>query len=235
MASAINPPKKISRRQELRQDTVVTAYARSYGFFEENRGLVIGIGVGVVVLIAAIIGFVYYQNVQAEEAQVLLSEVLPAYEAGRFQEALEGASGDGGLLAIVNEYGGTPAGNLAAFYAADSYYNLGNYEEARDFFLEYDGDDSIIAASALAGAAMANENLEAYEAAGDLFLRAVRVYPDELTAPRYLMNAGRAYEEAGALDDARAAYERVLNEYPDAPVASDVELRLARVTARAAS
>lgn len=235
MASAINPPKKISRRHELRQDTVVTAYARSYGFFEENRGLVIGIGVGVVVLIAAILGYVYYQNQRADEAQVLLSEVLPAYEAGRFQEALDGASGDGGLLYLADAYGGTPAGNLAAFYAADSHYNLGNYEAARDFFLDFDGDDSIIAASALAGAAMANENLGAYEEAGDLFLRAVGVYPDELTAPRYLMGAGRAYEEAGALDDAQAAYERVLNEYPDAQVAGDVELRLARVAARTTS
>ena len=52
--STLNPTRKVSRRHELREDTVVTAYARALGYFENNRSVVFG-AAAVILLIATLI------------------------------------------------------------------------------------------------------------------------------------------------------------------------------------
>jgi TolA-binding protein len=56
------------------------------------------------------------------------------------------------------------------------------------------------------------------------------MYSSDATSPGYFMAAGRAFEAAGERADARRAYERVRDEYPDSQEARDIEFYLARVT-----
>ena len=55
--STYKAPKRKNRRQELREDKVVTFYTQFLDFFEENRGVVFG-ALGAVVLLI-IMGFGY--------------------------------------------------------------------------------------------------------------------------------------------------------------------------------
>ncbi len=230
--STLNPPKSISRKHELREDKVITFYARAWQFVDENRNVVYAALAGVVVLVAAIVGYVLYQNAQAAEAEEMLAGIVALYEDGSYQQALEGTADRLGLLEIADEYGGTPAGNLAHFYAADALFNLGEYDRALEHFSAFDVSRDLIGASALAGQAAVYEVREEFERAADLYRRAAYHFENPLTTPEYLFSAGRAFELAGLQDEAVEQYEAILNEYPESTQASNIEVYIARASAK---
>lgn len=230
--STINPPGHISKRQELREDRVITFYARAWEFFDRNRALVYGALGLVVLLVVGIVAYVLYQQSQDEEAQQLLGQVLPLYESESYQAALDGAEGQPGLLEIAEEYGGTDAGNIARLYAADALFQIGEHDRALEFFEAFDREEGIIGASAYAGEAAVHENQGNFERAGDLYLRAAEFFENELTTPRYLFEAAQAYEQAGDVEAAREAYTTIRQEYPESQEAADIDKYLARIEAR---
>ncbi len=229
--STINAPQKLSRRQELREDQLTTFYARSWGFFEENKTLVYGALAAVVVAVAAIIGYGFWQSAQADEAQVEMAASVRAYEAGNLQEALDGTDQNLGLLDIIDRYGGTEAGNLAHFYAADAYFQLGHMDQALEHFSDFDKGDNLLGASAFAGEAAIHEVQGDHDRAGDLYTRAASVYESDVTSAEYLMKAGRSYEAAGSFSDARRAYTRVQDDFSASTAAQNVGVALARLDA----
>lgn len=229
--STLNPTKKISRRQELRKDTVVTFYARVWQFFDQNRKLVYGILAGVAVVIVALIGNAFYNNARQSEALAKMAGAVQAYEQGNYREALDGTADFVGLLAIIDDYGSTDAGNLARFYAADALFRLGEYDEALKYFKEFDKPDNIIGASAVAGEAAVYEHKGEYKRAGDLYRKAAEMVDTDLISAQYLLDAARSYEAAGDYRRARDAYEEIRERYPDAPAARKVDMYLARLDA----
>lgn len=230
--STLSAPKKISKRQELREDTVVTAYAKSWAFVDQNKSLVIGAAVGVLVLIVAAFGWGFYQASQESAAQDRFAEALRLYEAGDYQVALSGTETSIGLLEVANAYGGTDAGNLAQFYVADAYFQLGDMDSALEYFQAYDKGDDIVGASAYAGEAAIYEAQGDFEAAGEHYLSAAAAYDNDAFAPDYLVKAGLAFETAGAFPKAISAFETIQDDYPDAVQRTNVEVLLARVKAK---
>ncbi len=230
--STLNPPKRISKKHELREDAVITSYARAWGYFDQNRKLVYGALAGLVVLVALVVGYVLYQNQQSQEAEEHLARIIVVYEEGSYQEALDGTPENLGLLEIAEEYGSSTAGNLAHFYAADALYNLGEYERALEHFQEFDKPEGFLGASAIAGAAAVHENQGDYERAADLYADAARFFENPLSSPQYLLSAGRAYESAGNYAEAQRAYEKIRNDYPDSNVASQIDVYIARAAAK---
>lgn len=228
--STLNPTRKISRRHELREDKVVTVYARLLDLTDRYRTYFYGAIAAVVVIILAFIAWSFMQTAKQQEALDAMAASVSAYEAGSWQTALDGTGADLGLLDIVDEYGGTDAGNLARFYAADAYFRLGNYEEALPLFRSYDRDGNIVGASATAGEAAILESRGEHEDAARLYSRAATMYPSDATSPSYFMSAGRAFEAAGETADAERMYERIRDEYPESQEARDIEFHLARVS-----
>lgn len=230
--STLNPPKPITKRQEMRQDAVLSTYAKAWDFVHKNRPLVYGAIAVVVLLILGIIGWNVLQNQKAEKAQAALGVALRPYEEGDFQTALDGTESTPGLLEVAREYGGTDPGNLAQYYVADSYFRLGNYDEALRWFEEFDAEKNIVGASALAGMAAIYESRGEYDQAGNFYRRAATQFESELTSPQYLLDAGRAYEAEGAYDRALEVYERIRDAYPESSLASGMTFYIARVQAK---
>ncbi len=230
--STLNPPKSISRRHELREDTVVTAYARAWQYFDRNRTLVYGILAGIVVLVLLVIGWFWYQNVQGAEATEHLGRIVPLYEEGNYQQALDGSEDRLGLAAIADQYGSTDAGNLARFYAANAHFELGNFEEAQTYFSRFKKGDDLLGASAIAGEAASLEEQGEFRRAGDLYVRAARHLESAAASPQYLLDAGRVYEEAGEYGRAVEAYQMIADNYEDAPVVTNLDAFIARAEAR---
>ncbi len=229
----LKPRRKASKRQELREDTVVTWYARALQFYDQYKQQLIYGGLALVVLILGFAGYQAYMSSQNAEAEEMLGQIVGVYEQGNFQQALEGTSDAAGLLEIIDEYGATETGNLARFYAADAFYNLGEYERSLELFQAYDKDDNYLGASAYAGMGASYASLEQYQDAAEAYDEAADIYSNQGTTPLYLQEAASNYEEAGQLARARALYERIQEEYPDSPQAEQVAIHLARLEARA--
>lgn len=230
--TALKTPEKTSRRQELRQNIFVDLYARALLFYDEYQRVAQGIGVAFLMLLLAIPGYIYYHQQQEQEANERLGQILSVYDQGNYQQALDGTGNRAGLLTIADDYGGTDAGNLAAFYAANSLYQLEEYDRALEYFQQYEKDEDFLGASAYAAQATIQENKGAFERAGELYRQAASQYSNKLTAPRFLLSAGQAYEEAGQYDAAVEAYQRIQDEYPDSDQAGEAERFMARAEVR---
>jgi len=232
--SALKTPEKTSRRQELRQNMLVELYGRLLMLYEDNRQLVYGLGVGLLALALAVPGYMYYHQQQSKQANKMLGQILPAYEQGEYDQALNGSGQRAGLLTISDEYGGTNAGNLATFYAANALYEQGNYDKALTYYQRFEKSNDFIGASAYAAEASIYETRGDYERAASKYEQAASQYDNKLTAPRYLLEAGQAYEDAGNYSAAEQAYKKIKEQYPEADEAETVERYLARVRARLA-
>lgn len=230
--TALKTPKKTSRRQELRQNKLVELYGRLLLFYEENKNLAHGLGIGLIALILAVPGYMYYHQQQEAQANEMLGQILPAYEQGNYEQALNGSAQGTGLLTIADDYGNTNAGNLATFYAASALYEQGEYDRALEYYQQFDKGNDFIGASALAAEAAIYESRGELGKAAEYYERAASQYQNKLTAPRYLLEAGQAYEEAGQYQSARDVYQKVKSEYPESEQAGEVERYLARVNAR---
>jgi tetratricopeptide (TPR) repeat protein len=232
--SALKTPEKTSRRQELRQNMLVELYGRLLLFYEEYRQVVHGLGIGLVALILAVPGYMYYQQQQAAQANEMLGKILPTYEQGNYEQALNGTGQRAGLLSIADNYGGTDAGNLATFYAANALYEQGEYDRALQYYQQFEKANDFFGASAYAAEASIYENRGEHDKAASHYEQAAAQYKNKLTAPGYLLEAGQSYEDAGNLAAAQEAYRKVLDMYPEADEAQMVERHLARVKAKQA-
>jgi tetratricopeptide (TPR) repeat protein len=177
----------------------------------------------------------YYQQQRAAQANEMLGQILPTYEQGNYEQALNGSGQQAGLLTIADDYGGTPAGNLATFYAASALYRQQEYDRALEYYQQFDRGNDYIGASAFAAEAAIYEGRGELQRAASHYEQAAEQYPNKLTAPRHLLEAGQAYEDAGEYGAAERVYRRIKEEYPESDQADQVDRYLARVRARQAS
>ena len=227
--STLTPTRKVSRKHELREDKVVTFYARVLGLVENNRTAVYGGLVGIGVILAAIFLFSYFQSTRNLKALEQMSEAVSRYESGDYTTAIDGDMLFSGLVEVAEKFGSTKAGNLARFYAADALFRTGDLERSLAFFEAFDKDDDYIGASAYAGEAAIHETNGNFNEAGALYLRAATVFESEVTSPDYLVKAARSYEAAGDVSSARNVYDQLREEYPVSREGLNVEFYLARI------
>lgn len=229
--STLKPTRKVSRRHELREDTVVTFYARALDVMENQRNVVYG-ALGVIALVVVfILGMGWYTSNQNDKALAEMAFAVSRYEAGAFQASLDGDITFTGLLDIADSYGSTPSGNLARFYAADALYRVGDMDRALEYFRDYDKSGDYLGASAYAGEAAILEAKGEYSKAGDLYMRAATVFSSEISSPQYLMDAARAFEAAGENDKALRAYRTVESDYEEVAQARNIAFHIAQNTA----
>ena len=201
-------------------------------FYEEQKRLVTWLGAGAAVVIAGILGFNYIRGAQADSADELLGSVLKYYEDGDFRTALEGTGETLGLLDIIDQHGGTPAGNMARFYAGDALFRVADYEGALEHFERFDASSDIVGASAVAGTAAILEINGDFERAGDLYRRAAGMDENFLHGPRYLVASARAYIQAEDYAEAESVLEEVQEQYPGSELSDEVTFQLGYVRAR---
>ena len=191
--STYKAPKRMSRRQELREDKVVTAYSRFMEYFDENRNVVFGILGGLVLLVIMGFGYGFFKDQQESQAQAELSRAVRLYEADNWRGALDGTESTTGFLEVVDKFGGTKAGNLAVYYAADAFLNLNEHEEALKMFNRFDHNADALGAGAYAAEAAIYEDQGEFDKAADRYKDAAMIFESDFTSARYLESAGRNY------------------------------------------
>lgn len=211
---------------------MVSFYAEAWDYFDRNRSLVYGALAVIALVVVGAVGWTFYSSAQADEADELLGGIISTYEQGNYEEALQGTGDQRGLLYIAEEYGGTHAGNMAHFYAADALFQTGQNEQALEHWQAFDKERDLLGAGAYAGMAAVYEEQGNHDEAGSYYQRAAEQYASEATSPQYLMQSARAYEEAGSYGEAREVLEQIEEEYPESGQASQVPIALARIEAK---
>ncbi len=222
--------KKLSRK-EIKQDKFVETYYKIFGFVQENSQRVILYGVMFVVLVFAVIFYVSNRQQKNEAAGMELSRVMNLFDTGNYQEAIDGQPGTPiiGLKKIVEEYGGTPNGETAKIFLADSYNLMGKTDEAYKYYKDYDGSIKLYEATALAGQAGYYSAKNNYSEAAKLYEKAANVSDTNVLNAEYLLKAGINYMKSGDNTEAKKAFETVQNDYKTSSSASKVQQYLVQL------
>ena len=202
-------------------EMLASAQTQGENFFEKNSKMVVVAIVVIFALAAAIFG---YKKVIVEprmtKAQEMLFEAQYQFESQNadFALALNGNENTPGFAQVVEQYGNTPAGNLARMYAAACSLRLGELEQAEGYIAKFNDVKGIPGqiVNAMAAGIKGDIAVEKgdFESAAKLFEKAAKISDNNFSAPMYLRKAAMAYNAIGQADKAQALYKDILDTYP---------------------
>jgi len=192
---------------------------------------------------AIVLGYLGYNKFVAEpKGSVAMNDMFKAQQY--FDQAvngtekdslytltLNGGEGKFGMLDIINEYGGTPAANLASYYAGMSYLNLKDYTNAITHLQDFSSDDVMLNAISKGGIADAFVQLNQPEDALGYYESAVKLSSNEFTTPMYLFKAGNTALTVGKVDKALNYFNRIKNDYSSSNEAVDIDVFIGKAEA----
>ncbi len=184
--------------------------------------------VGGVVLVAGLVvwGIVVSGKRKQEFAARALDQARSVAESGNL--ALASSS----LQQVIQTYPGTEAAQEAVLTLNQVRLVNGQNELAavnlREFLNTKHDARYVAAANAMLGTAL--ENAREPAQAGAAYEKASDASDTDYLKAEYLVDAGRAYRDAGKTTDAEAAYRQVVNKYDKTPSLTEAQVRLAELT-----
>jgi tetratricopeptide (TPR) repeat protein len=225
--------KKITKK-EMKEDKLVTYYYKAKELATEYQGkILIGLGVVAVIVVGVIL---MNQNSSKNnlKANSLLAKVYPLYEGGQFKDAIEGKKLENisGLKQITDEYGSTEAGEMAKLYLANSYYYIGEFDNALKYYKDFSGSGDIFKATSYAGMAACYETKKEYKDAAEYYKKAASVTKSNTNNAEYLLKAGINYIAAKQNSDAKELFLKIKEDYKTSMAAYEVDKYIAIVGGR---
>ncbi len=226
--------KEILKGGDEKLEVVEEALSKTEKFIENNQKI-ISIVIGALVVI--VLGYFglnkYYFEPREKEAQIQMFAAEKFFEQDSLNKALFGNGNNLGFIDMIDQYGSTKAGNLAAYYAGISYLRQGNYQEAINYLKKFDGNDQIIAPLAIGAMADAYVELNDLSKAADLYLKAAGKSDNEFTRPMMLFKAGRAFELSNNFKKAAETYEKIKKDFPNSTEGRTIDKYIERARGKA--
>ncbi|MFH6769958.1 tetratricopeptide repeat protein [Gaetbulibacter aquiaggeris] len=211
--------------------------SRTEAFVEKNQKYIFVI-IGLVA--AVVLGYLGYSEFIAKpkqanamndmfQAQKYFDQAVNGVEKDSlFTLSLNGGEGKFGMLDIIDEYGGTPAANLANYYAGTAYLRLKDYKKAIEHLNKFSSDDEILAPLAKGNIGDAFVQLNQLDDALDYYEQAAKMRDNDYTTPMYLYKAGTLALELGKAEKALTYFETIKEKYPNASEMDMVEVLLGK-------
>ncbi len=219
------------KKQETTYEEVVTeTVGKTEKFFEKNQKLITWALIAIIVIIGGYFANKYLvAQPRAEKASAEMFAAIQNFNVDEWQLALEGDENYAGFLDVVDNYGSTPQGSLAAHYAGICYLKLGDKENALAYLAKYDAASG--APAEIVNAQNLGLQADLYVDGGD-YAKAARLYRkaiEECTAagltPYFLKKLGLVEEALGNNEAAIEAFQRAKDEFG----VSDVDIYIARL------
>lgn len=193
------------------------AIAASEAFLIKYRKLVIGVGVALVVVIAAWVGGHFYLKSQNEKGQSELTLGEQYIQTGDWNKAIKGdGSTFKGYEKIAKSYPCTSAANIAHLYCGLAYFNLGNYKKAISELEDFSPKGDItVSANGLAALGNAYVAEKQYDKGVKYLKKAAEHADNAALSPLYLLQAGQVLESRGKKSEAHEIYVSIKTDYPD--------------------
>ena len=206
------------------------AHVQTESFFEKHSKMVV---VAIVVIFALATAIFGYKKLVTEprmnKAQEMLYQAQYRFEQQNadFALALNGDEIAPGFAEVAEQYGNTPAGNLANLYAAACSLRLGDFDAAQKYLNNYSDVDGIPGeiVNAMAAGIKGEIAVEKgdYAGAAAIFENAANVSDNNYSTPLYLRKAAMAYEAAGNADKAKKCLQIITDKYPSSIEAREAE------------
>lgn len=224
-----------NKKQEMAYEEVVTeTVSKTEKFFEQNGKLVTLVLAAIIVVVGGYFANKYLiAQPRAEKASAEMFAAIQNFNAEEWQVALDGDGNYAGFLEVIDNYGSTPQGSLAAHYAGVCYLKLGDKENALTYLAKYKAGKGapaeIINAQNIGLQADIVADGGDLKKAAALYTKAVEASANSLTAPYYLKKLGQVEEALGNTAAALAAYQRIADEYNTALEARDIDAFIGRL------
>lgn len=201
---------------------IVEVRDQGLSFFENNKTIILGVVFGLAALIIAY--FVYQTFVvkpAEQEATAALETAQVEFERDSFNRALVNPNpNELGFVDIVADYGNTPSGNLANYYAGVSYLNVGRYEVAISYMEDFDPNGTMLEAMKYGIIGDAQSELDNLDAAIGNYEKAMSAAGDNfITGGYYLNKLALLYRHQGKSAEALDAFKRLKRDYGQSPEA----------------
>lgn len=186
-------------------------------WWQKNQKAVLAV-VAVVVIVAG--GWFAYKNYVAdpkeENANLAIYHAEAYYREDSFKLALNGDGQFKGFLYVINNFGGTKAGNLAKYYAGISYLKSGDFNNAVKYLSDFTTDAKQIQMMAYGALGDAYSELKKNEDAINSYKKASETFEsDDLNASEYLFRAGLLSETTGKTKEAVDIYKELKDKFPN--------------------
>ena len=235
---------KAKERHQLKQNEFAETTRRVIDAAQEKRKQLLIGAVAAVVVVGGLGGFWMSRNARANEAGAKLgaamaiaqSTISPAstlpgatQPAGTYSS--ETARSEAALKAyqeVIATYPGTPAALSATYESAGELLDLGRPAEAEKLFADVAASNSELYSSvSRLGVAQCKVALKQYDEAIKLLTELSANRDGSLPLDGVLVQLAQAYAKAGKNQDARAAYQRVVDEFSDSSYAFEARQQLA--------
>jgi TolA-binding protein len=223
---------KAQERHHLKQNEFAMGAARVATSLSENRSRLVPVLIAAVIVAAAIVGFVTWQNRAKDRAGAALGEALsiaqspiapPPTVPGATQAPgtypSEQARQEASIQAfqrVATEFASSDAGIVARYHLGGAFLAAGRAAEAEQAFRQVaDAGSNVYSAPARLGIA---EALLAQSKFDDAIKTLTELSSDRngpLPVDGVLMQLARAYGKAGKAQEARATYKRIVDEFPE--------------------
>lgn len=184
-------------------------------WMESNPKIVLGIAAALLIAAGGFFGYRWWVDKQNQVAQQEMFQAIRYFEADSLDLAMKGTANVSGFETIINEYGATPAANLANYYAGVISLKQGKFPLAVFYLKDFKSNDLLVQARAysLLGDAYMEQN--DFASAADSYHQASTYKPNKYFTPTYILKEALAYEKQNQNDKAIAAYDRLIKEFWD--------------------
>jgi predicted negative regulator of RcsB-dependent stress response len=235
---------KAKERHQLKQNEFAETTLRTIDVLKTNQRQITLSAIAVLLVAGGIGGFLLYRSSQANEAGAKLgtamaiaqatispASTLPGAKQPPGTYPSENARSEASIKAlqeVIAAYPGTPAALTAKYETAGELLDLGRHAEAEKLFAEVAAANSeLYTAVARLGVAQAKVGTGQYDDAVKLLTELAANRDGTLPIDGVLIQLGQVYVKAGKPKDARAAYQRVVDEFGDSSYASEARQQLA--------
>ena len=240
---------KHSEKEHLKENEVAKALLVA----NQNRPQLLFIAGGVLVLLAAVGGYVTWQRSKDSAVSGLLADAMVVYEAPVQAPApppepgappspaptqmpgtypTERAKLEAALPKFLAAADSSPAstpGRLARLNAAAVLVALGRYDEARTHYEQLATGTDVVASGAAMGKAQALLRAGQFEPAIESLKTLSTQTTGQLPVDGVLMELAHAYRSSGKLDDARKTLTEIIEKHAEGPFAAEARTELDRL------
>ncbi|MCY4418768.1 MAG: cytochrome C biosynthesis protein [Cytophagales bacterium] len=173
--------------------------------------------------------YISFQEDQNLEAQEEMFQAQYYFEADSLDKALVGDGDALGFEDIIASYEGSPAANLANFYAGVIQVKKGEWEKAIAYLEKFEVSDWLLEARkyALLGDAYMEKNDP--KSAASYYWKAAQKNANEFFTPLYLQKASLAYELHKDYESALKCLSLIISDYPTSEIYQEVEKQAIRL------